>query len=397
MKLAFLIADGMGDYPLKELDGRTPLEVANTPNMDKLAKTGKIGLCKTIPEGMEPGSDIANMAILGFDPSVYHTGRGPIEAAALKAPVDENDIIFRMNLVTVSEFSENGIMIDYSAAHITDKEAKNIISFLKENLEDEAWKIIPGFQYRHLLIRKNGKNTSLENTKINPPHDILDQSIRNDFFTYKNNKPLFDIILRANKILKENFPESKANCIWPWGQGKKLELPDFTKTYGLKGAVISAVDLIKGLGYGSNMEVIDVEGATGLVDTNYKGKAEAAIKFLEQNDFVFVHLEGPDECGHAGDIKSKIKAIERFDKYIVGPICNFLEAKKGACLICCDHLTPVYKRTHVSDPVPILFINFNAPLNRMNQKFSEIDAKKSGLVIERGENLIKWILEQITR
>ncbi len=395
MKLAFLIADGMGDYPLKELDGRTPLEVANTPNMDKLAKTGKIGLCRTIPEGMEPGSDIANMAILGFDPSVYHTGRGPIEAAALKAPVDENDIIFRMNLVTVSEFSENGIMIDYSAAHITDKEAKKIISSLKENLEDEAWKIIPGFQYRHLLIRKNGKNTSLENTKINPPHDILDQSIRNDFFQYKNNEPLFDIILRANKILKENFPESKANCIWPWGQGKKLELPDFFKTYGLKGAVISAVDLIKGLGYASNMEVIDIEGATGLVDTNYNGKAEAAIEFLKQKDFVFVHLEGPDECGHAGDIKSKIKAIERFDKYIVGPICNFLESKKGACLICCDHLTPVYKRTHVSDPVPILFINFNASSNKTGQKFSEMNAKKSDLFIEKGEDLIKWILEQI--
>jgi len=395
MKLAFLIADGMGDYPLKELHGKTPLEVANTPNMDRLAKTGKIGLCRTIPEGMEPGSDIANMAILGFDPSVYHTGRGPIEAAALKVPVDENDIIFRMNLVTVSEFSENGIMIDYSAAHITDEEAKKIISFLKENLEDDSWKIIPGFQYRHLLIRKDGKNTSLENTKINPPHDILDQSIKNDFFRFKNNEPLFDIILRANKILKENFPESKANCIWPWGQGKKLQLPDFSKTYGLKGAVISAVDLIKGLGYSSNMEVIDIEGATGLLDTNYKGKAEAAIEFLKQKDFVFVHLEGPDECGHAGDIKSKIKAIERFDKYIVGPICNFLESKKGACLICCDHLTPVYKRTHVSEPVPILFINFNAPLNKPDQKFSEIDAKKSDLFIERGEDLIKWILEQI--
>ncbi|GAB6161774.1 cofactor-independent phosphoglycerate mutase [Desulfothermus naphthae] len=395
MKLAFLIADGMGDYPLKELEGKTPLEVANTPNMDRLAKTGKIGLCRTIPQGMEPGSDIANMAILGFDPSLYHTGRGPIEAAALKVPVDENDIIFRMNLVTVSEFSENGVMIDYSAAHITDEEAKNIISFLKKNLEDDTWKIIAGFQYRHLLIRKDGKDTSLENTKINPPHDILDQSIRNDYFQYKNNKQLFDIIIRAKKLLKENFPESKANCIWPWGQGKRLKLPDFFKTYGLKGAVISAVDLIKGLGYASNMEIIDVEGATGLVDTNYKGKAEAAIEFLKQKDFIFLHLEGPDECGHAGDIKCKIKAIERFDKYIVGPICNFLESKKGACLICCDHLTPVYKRTHVSDPVPILFINFNAPINKTDQKFSEINAKKSDLFIERGEDLIKWILEQI--
>ncbi len=328
MKLAFLIADGMGDYPLKELEGLTPLQKANTPNMDNLAKIGKVGLCRTIPEHMEPGSDIANMAILGFDPTLYHTGRGPIEAAALKVDTQEDDIIFRMNLVTVSEFSENGIMIDYSAGHISSEEANKIVSALKEKLEDKTWKIVPGFQYRHLLIKRHGKDTSLDRIKINPPHDILDKSIKDDVLTYKNEKELYKLISEAAQILETHFPDSKANCIWPWGQGRRLKLPDFYNTYGLKGAVISAVDLIKGLGYAANMEVIDIEGATGLIDTNYEGKARAAIDFLGENDFVFVHLEGPDECSHAGDIKCKIEAIERFDKHIVGPICDFFEVKK---------------------------------------------------------------------
>ncbi len=391
MKLAFLIADGMGDYPLEDIGGRTPLEVADTPNIDRLAKTGIIGMCRTIPPNMEPGSDIANMAILGFDPLKFHTGRGPIEAAALKVNVDEEDIIFRMNLVTISEFSEKGIMLDYSAGHISKEEAKEIISLLKSKLENNRWKIAPGFQYRHLLIRKNGKGV-YDNLKINPPHDILNMSIKDDYLTYLKYPELYDIVKEAHTILNIHFPKSKANCIWPWGQGKKLTLPDFYTTFGLKGAVISAVDLIKGLGYACSMEVIDIDGATGLVDTNYQGKAEAAINFLKENDFVFVHLEGPDECAHGGDVQCKITAIERFDKYIVGPITRYLNEVEGASLICCDHLTPICKRTHVKDPVPILFNDFKDLKNNPNQTFSEKSAKQSKLFFHHGEDMIKWII-----
>jgi len=394
MKLAFLIADGMGDYPIEELGGKTPLEYAHTPNMGLLAKYGELGLCQTIPKQMEPGSDIANMALLGFDPVKYHTGRGPIEAAALKVEADEDDVIFRMNLVTITEFSDKGIMLDYSGGHISKEEGMEIVKKLKSELEDENWRFVPGFQYRHLLIRKHGLNTSYANMCINPPHDILNKSIKDDFEQYSREGELFELINRAIEIIKNNFPDSKANCIWPWGQGKRLLLPDFYKTFGLRGGVISAVDLIKGLGYASNMDVIEVEGATGLLDTNYTGKADKAISFLEEKDFVFVHLEGPDECGHGGDIQGKIKAIERFDLYIVGPITKFLEQEKGASLICCDHLTPISKRTHVKDPVPILLNNFKNPGANQVDGFSEKTARKSNLFFEKGDDIIRWILRE---
>ena len=395
MKIAFLIADGMGDYEIDGIGGKTPLEYASTPNMDRLASLGKLGLCQTIPEKMEPGSDIANMALLGFDPEKYHTGRGPIEAAALKVKTFEDDIIFRMNLCSVTEFSKKGIMLDYSAGHISKELGLEIVLRLKRELEDNEWKVVPGFQYRHLLIRRHGLNTPLKNININPPHDILNKEIANDIEKYQGVRELYEFILRANKIIKDNFPHTKANCIWPWGQGKKLVLPDFYKTFGLRGGVISAVDLIKGLGYASNMEVIEVDGATGLLETNYKGKAEAAINFLEKNDFIFVHLEGPDECGHGGDIQGKIKSIERFDKYIVGPITAYLKEKKGVSLICCDHLTPISKRTHSKDPVPILLNNFKRPINSGIENFSEHTAKKSKLFFQKGDEIIRWILKEI--
>ncbi len=395
MKIALLVADGMGDWPISELGNRTPLEVANTPNMDALAKTATLALAKTIPDKMEPGSDVANMSLIGFDPEIYHTGRGPIEAAALQVDLNDDDIIFRMNLVTVTEFSEHGKMIDYSASHISQEDGLEVVNLLKKHLENNKWQIVPGFQYRHLLIRRHGLTRSLKDININPPHDILDQPISYDFAQYKNHNELFQLILKANQLIARNFPHLKVNSIWPWGQGKKLTLPDFYKTYGLKGAVISAVDLIKGLGYASNMEVINVDGATGLLDTNYNGKADAAIKFLKKNDFVFVHLEGPDECGHAGDIQGKIKAIERFDKFIVRPIADFLKEQKGICIICCDHLTPIVKRTHVKDPVPVIINNFAKPQKNNVSTFNEKVAKGSNIIFYKAHELLKWVLERI--
>lgn len=395
MKIALLVADGMGDWPLEELNNKTPMEVANTPNMDALAKIGIIGLAKTIPDHMDPGSDVANMSLLGFDPAKYHTGRGPIEAAALQVKLNDDDIIFRMNLVTVTEFSENGKMLDYSAGHISKEDGLNVVNLLKKHLDSSDWHIVPGFQYRHLLIKRHGLTDSLKSIKIHPPHDILDQHILNDFLQYKKHKELFDLILEANKLIEKNFPKLKVNSIWPWGQGKKLALPDFYKTYGLKGAVISAVDLVKGLGYASNMSVMNIEGATGLVDTNYKGKAESAIEFLRENDFVFVHLEGPDECAHGGDVQCKITAIERFDKLIVEPIAKFLRENKGICIICCDHLTPISKRTHVKDPVPVLINDFSKPKNNDISIFNEKSAKESGIFFDKGHELLKWILQRV--
>ncbi len=394
MKVAFLIADGMGDYPIEELGGKTPLEYANTPVMDLLARDAEVGLCSTIPENMEPGSDIANMALLGFDPARHHTGRGPIEAAALNVNLEDDDIVFRMNLCTVSSLSHDGRMIDYSAGHITTEEGQNLVQKIKDKLENHVFRFVRGFQYRHLLIMKGARGTLAEKLEISPPHDILGSSISRDIEEFSRCPELWELILSAHHILSSYRGSTKANTIWPWGQGRRLFLPDFFDTYGMKGAVISAVDLIKGLGYASNMEVIEVEGATGLLDTNYEGKARAAIEFLEKGDFVFVHLEGPDECSHAGKVWDKIEAIERFDRYVVAPISEYIREKGGICVICPDHLTPIVERTHVKDPVPFLFFNTEMDVQG-TVSFSEKMAGLTGIFIPRGEELLPYVLSQV--
>ncbi len=394
MKIAFLIADGMGDYPIEELDGKTPLEYAHTPVMDELAREAEVGLCNTIPQDMEPGSDIANMALLGFAPGKYHTGRGPIEAAALKVPLEEDDIVFRMNLCTVSDLSSKGKMIDYSAGHISTEDGRRLVCEIKEALEDDIFKFVPGFQYRHLLVMKGARGNVAEELEIDPPHDILGSSISRDIEEFSKCPQLWGLILSAHRILSFSTNMTNANTIWPWGQGKKLVLPDFFSTYGMRGAVISAVDLIKGLGYASNMEVVEVEGATGLLDTNYDGKARAAIDFLEKGDFVFVHLEGPDECSHGGNLWDKIEAIERFDRYIVSPVSQYIKEKGGACVICPDHLTPIRERTHVKDPIPYLFFNTYRRIKGPDG-FSEEKAKTTGIVISKGEELLPHVLDHL--
>ncbi|WP_207264724.1 cofactor-independent phosphoglycerate mutase [Desulfovibrio sp. Huiquan2017] len=393
MKLLYLIADGMGGWPLDELDGRTTMEAAVTPNMDELAATGAVGLARTVPEGMAPGSDVANMALLGFDPATYHTGRGPIEAAAQGLELGPNDLVWRLNLVTVSKLSIDGIMRDYSSGHIASEISRPLVERLQEQLGNETYAFYPGIQYRHLLVQKNGALTDDAGLFIHPPHDITDKPIKQDLRAFSRSPQLWDLLFEAQELLADrSLNRSAANSIWPWGQGRPLNLPDFKATYGLDGAVISAVDLIKGLGFASNMAVIDVPGATGLLDTNYEGKVTAALDFLKDHDFVFVHLEGPDECGHGGSATDKVEAISRFDARIVAPLREALKDEETAWIVTCDHFTPIKEKTHTSDAVPFLLNGPGCASSGVNG-FSERSAATSGLKLDRGHELLAHALK----
>jgi 2,3-bisphosphoglycerate-independent phosphoglycerate mutase len=399
MKLLFLIADGMGGWPGEAAGGKTCLEAAATPNMDEMARAGQIGTCSTIPEGMPPGSDVANMALLGFDPAKYHTGRGPIEAAAQGLELAPDDLVWRMNLVRLSELSTTGDMLDYSSGHITTEVSAPLIEDLQERLGDETFQFHPGVQYRHLLVHKGGASEVEADLRISPPHDITDKPIRSDLKEFSRSPRMWDLLFTAHERLAETARDTKANSIWPWGQGRPLILPDFKQTFGRTGAVVSAVDLVRGLGRAAGMEVIEVPGATGLIDTNYAGKVEATLKFLERGDFVYVHLEGPDECGHAGDPAQKAEAISRFDARIVAPLRQALAGEDVAWFLTCDHFTPIAERTHTADPVPFLFYT-NACAGRDCEPsgaacFSEAEARATGLVVETGHELLPWVLRQI--
>ncbi|MDQ7031710.1 MAG: cofactor-independent phosphoglycerate mutase [Desulfonauticus sp.] len=391
MKIIFLIEDGLGDWPLEELNGKTPLEAARTPNLDRLAPYSLLGTCQTIPKGFPSGSDVANMALLGYAPEKYHTGRGPIEAAAKGILAQANDVIWRCNLVSVSEFGPKGKMLDYAAGHISSEQALKLINWLNQQLQDKEFKLTFGLQYRHLLIQPNAPHKILGLTP-NPPHDILNQSIAKDLQIYQKYPPLFQFLTKAAQLLANNPIWPKANALWPWGQGTPLQLENFTQKTGLKGAVISAVDLIKGLGKAAGLEVIEVPGATGLTNTNYKGKVSAALKALKSKDFVFLHLEGPDEAGHCGDVKAKIKAIEFFDKLILAPILSQLK-EPFTLAILCDHFTPIRLRTHVAEPVPFLIYRSNYKYKGFPQ-FCEKTAQNANLFIPRGDEFLNFVQEQ---
>ena len=395
MKIVYLIADGMGGYPLDELGGKTTMEAAVTPNMDEMAKNGIVGIAQTVPEGMQPGSDVANMSLLGFDPAEYHTGRGPIEAAAQGLKLDPDDLVWRLNLVTVSQLNIDGIMRDYSSGHISSEVSRPVVETLQERLGDDRYKFYPGIQYRHLLVQKDGANDPDAEININPPHDITDKSIKLDLRAYSRSPFLWDLLFESKEILDDRgINMSMANSIWPWGQGRPLNLPDFKETFGLDGAVISAVDLIKGLGNASNMAVIDVEGATGLLDTNYEGKVEAALEFLKENNFVFVHLEGPDECGHGGDTADKVEAITRFDARVVAPLREALKDEEIAWIVTCDHFTPIVERTHTMDAVPFIINGTGCDASGVDE-FSEKSANSTGLKLEKGFELLSYALEKV--
>lgn len=391
MKYLLIVGDGMADYPVPELGNKTPLQVAYKPNIDAIAAKGKNGLIKNVPDGLNPGSETAILSLLGYDPKRYCTGRGPLEAPARGINLGKTDAAFRCNLIT----EDNGKILDYSAGHITTKEAEPLIAAMKEALKNTCnVEFFTGLDYRHFLILRNEPNS--REIKCVPPHDATGASIleilpkANSEKSEKAANTLKQLILDSKRILGshpinvERIKAGKrpANMIWPWGGGPKPSMPSFKRKYGLKAAVISAVDLVKGIGAHAGMQVINVPGATGLPNTNYEGKADYALKALENNDLVFVHVEAPDEAGHMRDSKLKVKTIEDLDRRLVGRI---LDGLKEPCAIAFlpDHPTPITVGTHTRDPVPF---TISSPLIASDgvQKFDEFSAKngKYGLVTE---------------
>ena len=386
MKYIVVCGDGMADYPIEERGNKTVLELSNIPNMNMIAKEGVMGELKTVPEGFEAGSDVANLSILGYDPKKYYTGRGPLEAYSIGVDLNEGDIAFRCNIIT----EENGLIKDYSSGHITTAESTELIKKISESFN--VGKFYPGVSYRHLFVY-NGENSFV----CTPPHDVVGQKVSDNLIKGKNADILNKMILESKKILmdhpvnKKRISEGKnpGNMIWFWGQGKKVYMEPFSEKFGMKGGVISAVDLIKGIGYGAKMDVINVPGATGFIDTNYEGKADYAIKALEKNDFIYIHVEAPDEAGHAGNLEMKIKAIEDIDKRVVGRLLNKLDSsghdyKIG---IVADHPTPIKIKTHVSDPVP--FAIYSEKIQSDNSsKYTEKEAKKGRYGLIQGSEFI---------
>lgn len=399
MKYIILIGDGMADYPLEELGARTPLEAAQTPNMDFIAKNGRLGRIKTIPEKMSPASDVANISIIGYDPLQFYTGRGPLEAANLGIELEDEDVAFRCNLTTAS----GDTLVDYSAGHINSQQAAILIKLIDEKLGTNRMKFYPGVSYRHLLLVKRGTESRLGEVRCKPPHDIAGQRISKNLPKGDGAEILIDLMQKSREILGQHeinsvrvdLKENPANMIWLWGQGRKPNMPKFSEKYGLSGSVISAVDLIKGLGRILGLEVINVAGATGYYDTDYAGKAKAALKSLEEKDFVFVHVEAPDEAGHNGDLREKINAIENFDRLVVGTILSAFKGRDDfRILVLPDHATPIAVKTHTSDIVCFgIYGQGIIPAGFAN--YSEKEAEKSELYFDKGYELMEYFIKGI--
>ncbi|MFA5356039.1 MAG: cofactor-independent phosphoglycerate mutase [Candidatus Omnitrophota bacterium] len=396
MKYIVVVGDGMADYPLKELDGRTPLEVARTPNMDFIARHGRLGRVKTIPKGLSPASDVANISILGYDPKKYYSGRGPLEAANLGVKLQEGDVAFRCNLITAG----NDKLVDYSAGHISSNEAEILIKSLDQKIGSERIKFYPGVSYRHLMVVKGGAAERLQGLKCVPPHDISGQSISRNLPKGKGADIIIKLMEDSRKALgsheinlvRIDLKENPGNMIWLWGQGMDLKMPKFQEKYGLSGSVISAVDLIKGLGKILGLDVIKVCGATGYYDTDYEGKMRAALKSLEKKDFVFLHVEAPDEASHNGDLREKITAIERLDQLVVGGVLKGLKRSKNfRILVLPDHATPISLKTHASDPVPFGVFG-KGIVGRGFLNYSEKESVKSDLYFENGFELMNYFI-----
>ncbi|MGQ9628724.1 MAG: cofactor-independent phosphoglycerate mutase [bacterium] len=373
MKYAVLIGDGMADYPIPELGGRTPLEVARTPNMDFLARRGTLGRTSTLPTDMPAGSDVAQLSIMGYDPrKCYPGGRGPLEAASMRIDLSEGEFAYRCNLVTVRD----GMIVDYCAGHISTEEARTLISLLDGALGGPDVRFYPGVSYRHLAVI-SGVGEGIEAT---PPHDIMGEPFLRHLPRGSGSELLIDLIRRSWDVLKdcpvnrdrESQGKPPANMIWLWGQGAKPKLPTFRERFSLKGAVISAVDLIRGIGVLAGLDVIEVPGATGYLDTNYRGKAEYALRALETRDLVYIHVEAPDEAGHNGNLGEKIEAIERFDSDVVGTILAGLpELGEHKILVMPDHYTPISRRTHTREAVPFAIYDSRNDSENPSRSFEE--------------------------
>ncbi|MCF7871018.1 MAG: cofactor-independent phosphoglycerate mutase [Candidatus Omnitrophica bacterium] len=395
MKHIIIVPDGAADKPIEELGGKTPLEAAETPNIDSLAKKGILGRVKTVPKGFIPASDIANLSLLGYDPEKHYSGRGPLEAANIGVELGENDLAFRCNFVT----NADGKLFDYSAGHIRDKEAKILIDYLNKEIKTDELELFFGTSYRNLALFKNSKNLKLDKTKCFAPHDIIGKKISKHLPGGKNSNILREVMEASSAILPEHeinkvridLGENPANMVWLWSGGPKANMPLFKDLFGLDGAVISAVDLIKGIGKIVGLDVLEVEGANGYYDTNYAGKAQAAIDALKNLDFVFVHIEATDEAGHNQDLRMKIACLERIDKLVVGKIIKALEGQEYKILITPDHPTPLASRTHTSEPVPFLVSGSHFSQGDFSS-YSEKSAQESSLYFDKGTELIRYFL-----
>lgn len=400
MKYIIVLGDGMADEPLEVLGEKTPLEVADTKVIDKLAKTGEVGLAYMVPEGMSPGSDTANLSVVGYDPKIYYSGRSPLEALSIGVDMKATDVSFRCNVVTLSEDEENyedKKIVDHSSSEISTEDAAVLIEALKEGLKKEGYEFYVGTSYRHLLVWNNGKIVELT-----PPHDILTQRIGDylpkDEVLREMMKKSYEILVNHPiNIQRKAQGLNPANSAWFWGAGTKPALKPFEEKTGKRGVMISAVDLLKGIAVGTNMDNIIVEGANGGLHTNYEGKARAALDALlkEGYDFAYIHVEAPDEMGHQGLVKEKIQAIENIDKYIVKNVVEELEKAGEAyrILVLPDHPTPIRIRTHSSGPVPYLLYDNRKTLGSQ-ESYDESVAAKNAIVWKDGYKLIDHLLEE---
>ncbi len=404
MKYIVIVGDGMADYPMEQLENKTALQYARTPNFDRLAAEGELGLVKTIPEDLPPGSDTANLSVIGYDPLKYYTGRSPFEAASLGVKLEPTDISFRCNLVTLSteESYPEKRMSDYCAGEISNEEAIELITEISKCLGTEEIDFHRGSNYRHLMVWHDAP----DQWDLTPPHDISGQVISDHLPQGKESARLRQMMEQSYSILSDHPVNLKrieqglnpANSIWIWGNGSKPLLPPFSEKYNMKGSVISAVDLVKGLGLLAGLDTIEVEGATGNIDTNYNGKAEAAIKALkEDQDFIYLHIEAPDECSHRFETENKIKAIEYIDHRVVRKIRDELE-KSGfeySIMMITDHATPLSLGTHTKEPVPFAIYRSNNPKDDSDRKFDEASATGTKIYIEEGYRLMDRFLKQI--
>ena len=400
MKYIVILCDGAADTPVSELGNKTPLEVAHKPNIDALAAMGEMGMVTTVPANLPPGSDVANLAVFGYDPQKYYTGRSPLEALSMGVHLELTDTTFRTNVVTLSddENYEDKTMIDYSSDEITTEESSQLIKAVNDALRTDEYEFFSGISYRHLMVWHNKEN----NFELTPPHDISDRKVTEYL---PKDETLLALMKKSYDILKDhpvNLDRIKrglrpANSIWIWGNGTKPNLDTYAEKFGIRGAVVSAVDLIKGIGTGAGLDVIDVIGATGNVHTNFDGKAEAAIDALRDGaDFVYVHLEAPDEAGHRHEIDNKVKAIELIDEKIVAPILNALkeDGEEYSVLLMPDHPTPLAIRTHTSDPVPYIIYKSGNCSESKNVAYTEAEARKTGIVAENGYTLISKLFDK---
>ncbi len=396
-----IVGDGMADRPLKELGGKTPLQEAYTPNMDKLAATSILGKVRTVPEGMHPGSDVANLSILGYDPAKYYSGRAPLEAASIGVALGENDVAFRCNLVTL-KFNRDrtrAVMEDYSSGHISSDEAAELIKEVSSQLGTRTISFYPGVSYRHLMVWADG-STDIECV---PPHDILGKEI-SDYLPVGNGEEVIRKIMMDSVDILDSHPVNRnrvrdgknpGNSVWFWGQGRRPQMPTFQEKYGITGALVSAVDLTKGLGIYAGFEILKVPGMTGYLDTNYQGKTDATIEVLKKVDFVYLHVEAPDEAGHSGSCKDKVQAIEDFDNYIVGGVlAGMKDFSEYRIIVLPDHATPVEIRTHSAEPVPFMIYDSRLQKSNAVSAYDEmITGRDDIMVFDEGYKLMDYFIK----